>query len=337
MSDCPKFIMMIGLSGAGKSTFAKDYCSKNNFSYVASDEVRRGMFEENEDAHTPSKNALVFDACHKAIIDLLKKGNDVVFDATNLISKRRVQTLEKIKKAVPNVHCAAFVLIAPTNVCFEQNENREYSVEKSVIEKQIGTFQLPFVGEGWDEITLIPANEYAFMRSLDTTSKIERLMTTFDFDQQNPYHTLTLNKHCLKTQSNIVANLLGKYLSIRGDLLDFGFSYEEMIDAARIHDFGKLLHHTKSDGIWHYYNHAERGAYKYLEYQLVQQEFCRNPHFPTLDINNSQYKIALLVNYHMLPFEWEKNKKLERKYKKLFGDNIFTALEFLHKCDVEAK
>lgn len=332
MSDCPKFIMMVGLSGAGKSTFAKDYCSKNDFSYVASDEVRRGMFEENEDAHTPSKNALVFDTCHKTIIELLKNGNNVVFDATNLISKRRVQALEKIKKAVPNVHCTAFVLIAPTNVCFEQNEDREYSVEKSVIEKQIGTFQLPFVGEGWDEIRLIPASEYVFLEHSDI-SKIEELMTTFDFDQQNPNHTLTLNGHCIKAEDNMKL----KFLNDNSWYIKKSFLYKEMVSAARIHDFGKLLHHTESDGIWHYYNHAERGAYKYLEYQLLPQMFYKVPNFPTLDINDSQYKIALLINYHMLPFEWQKNEKLKQKHKKLFGNDIFTALEFLHECDVRAK
>lgn len=336
MSGCPKFIMMVGLSGAGKSTFAKDYCIKNDFSYVASDEVRRRMFEENEDAHTQSKNTLVFDSCHKAIIELLKNGNNVVFDATNLISKRRVQALEKIKKAVPNVHCTAIVLIAPTNLCFKQNEDREYSVKKSVIEKQISTFQLPFVGEGWDEITLIPASEYVFLEYNDT-SKIKQLMTKFDFDQRSPNHTLTLNKHCMKTEGNVVVNLSDNSWYIRGDLLDFDFSYEEMVSTARIHDFGKLLHHTKSDGIRHYYNHAERGAYKYLEYQLLPQIFYKIPNFPTLDTNDSQYKIALLINYHMLPFEWEKNEKLKQKHKKLFGNDIFTALEFLHKCNVEAK
>lgn len=335
MNERPKFVMMVGVSGAGKSTFAKNYCSENNFSYVASDEVRRKMFGDDENPHVPSKNALVFDACHKTIIELLKDGNNVVFDATNLISKRRIQALEKIKKAVPNVHCVVMILIAPINICFAQNENRDYVVEKSVIEKQIGTFQLPFAGEGWNKIILIPANGFYF--SEICSRKLESIMIKYDFNQRNPNHTLSLYDHCKKTRNNIYKAVCNS------GVWNFNstFSNAHLYEAAMLHDCGKLGCHTEdADGVWHYYNHAERGAYEYLTTQLVSQDsqnFYKAPRYQFLRSFDEIYKVALLINYHMLPFEWGKNKKMKQKYKRLFGDDIFEALELLHKCDIEAK
>lgn len=86
----PKFYMLVGLSGSGKSS----YNFKEEVVKISSDALRKELFgDENDQTH----NAEVFNELHKRVILNLKNGKNVVYDATNLSRRRRVAFLNNIK------------------------------------------------------------------------------------------------------------------------------------------------------------------------------------------------------------------------------------------------
>ena len=85
-------VMLIGISGCGKSSFARDFSEGYDDTEVfSSDAIRKEVFgDENDQTH----NNEVFSILHKRIISSLKKGKVCVYDATNLNRKRRMTFLQ---------------------------------------------------------------------------------------------------------------------------------------------------------------------------------------------------------------------------------------------------
>ena len=53
---------------------------------------------------------------------------------------------------------------------------------------------------------------------------------------------------------------------------------------------------------------------------------------------NDRLEILALIQWHMFPYFWEKdnNTKMQSKYKKLWGDELYDKIMLLHKADMEA-
>ena len=92
-----KLIMMCGLVASGKSFVANQLALKENAVIHSSDELRIELFG---DVNEVDKNGEVFQELHKRIKDDLKKGKNVIYDATNLNHKKRKGFLEELKKKV---------------------------------------------------------------------------------------------------------------------------------------------------------------------------------------------------------------------------------------------
>ena len=88
------FIMLVGLPGSGKSTYAEKM-RENGFHIHSSDSIRE---ELTGDATSQDKNTDVFNELHKRIKDDLKNGISCVYDATNISMKRRKSFLEELEK-----------------------------------------------------------------------------------------------------------------------------------------------------------------------------------------------------------------------------------------------
>ena len=81
-----------GLPGAGKSTFARLFSKEIDFKYISSDDLR----EEFEQYATD--NVIIFNIMNKRTIEFLNKGINVIYDATNLERKYRIDLYKKVKK-----------------------------------------------------------------------------------------------------------------------------------------------------------------------------------------------------------------------------------------------
>jgi len=146
-----KFTMMVGISGSGKSTMARDLLSQGFYDImVSSDDIREEIWG---DASIQNRPDIIFNIAHERIIEALKDGKDVIFDATNLKVKDRKNLLDKISN-IPNVENTCIIVYPHLEWCIENQDKRDRKVPEEVIRKQFKNFQLPTSDEGWDYILI---------------------------------------------------------------------------------------------------------------------------------------------------------------------------------------
>ena len=321
--------VMVGISGSGKSTFAKhlvetgNQSSQNKWVWISTDNIREELTGDilNQDC-----NAEVFEIFHKRISDATSKGYTVVADATNLSIKSRKNILNSIKNR-EKYKVVAYIKNTPVHICYAQNKQREHPIPDEVIYNQVHKFEIPFYEEGFD--TILFSNYFnadspysgSYKVQGNTIIKGELFLPKsladkmMNFDQRTHWHKYDLYTHSLAVANGII---------LRSEILDEEKDYT-LIKAAFFHDYGKLFTaKPKKDfsGEYCYYSHANVGAY-----MLMQHLDLMN-----LDTIKNCVDFLFYINYHMLPFSWENDKTIE-KYQQLFGAEKFHKLMLLHNFD----
>lgn len=234
----PWLIVMCGLAGSGKSTLAKKIADERDAEIISSDELRKEMF--GDETHQEDKNKL-FTEYNKRIRTALERGSDVISDKTNLSIRSRRAILEAVKNL--DIYKECVICNIPFEKCLENNRNGERHVPEEVIYRQLYGFQVPFLEEGWDSISILPrvgSIPYEQMAG---------------FDQKTPYHNLDLLQHSIKVT----------------DL--FREKYPEWESSSFLHDVGKLYtQKIGKDGIAHYIGHDSAGAYKILNDKNLSED-----------------------------------------------------------------
>lgn len=309
-----EFIMFVGIPASGKTTEAKRYKEKG-YAIFSSDEVRADIEAkvQSGDMTIPCNsnlNAVVFETIKKSVICSLKEGQSVVFDATNLGRKRRIN----FKKSLGRINCKKTCVLFITSVseCVRRNALRSGNarVPDEAMYKMLCSFECPNFWEGWDNI--IP--------KIDNVPFAFDFGKAVDFSQDNPHHTLTLGGHMESAYTYAVENGFGAVVQ----------------KTARYHDIGKLYtkrfensRGEKTD-FAHFYGHENYGAYLYLT------EFCCSKGPTQEEFEQILYETNL-INCHMRPLNlWRENAVVMEKDKKLLGDRFFADLIMLNKCDKAA-
>lgn len=135
---------LVGLPGSGKSTYASE---KKECITVSSDAIRKELFG---DEATQGDNAKIFSIVHERIKEELKKGNDVIFDATNINPRNRKKVFDD--DADMNV---AVYFNTPVEECKKRNGSRERVVPEYVIDRMAKHMIPPSYEEGFDDIIVI--------------------------------------------------------------------------------------------------------------------------------------------------------------------------------------
>lgn len=299
----PAFTMMVGLVGSGKSTYAKQLSEETNAIICSSDAIREELCG---DENSQENNEEVFKILHSRIKENLKNGKNVIYDATNINSKRRRAFLSELRRIPCVKKCV--VMATPFEMCCIQNESRDRVVPYEVIERMYKNWNTPYWFEGWNEI------EIKFPDDFEINNVIGIWISDhMDYDQNNPHHSYTLGQHC---------NLVGQ--TLKDDML--------LHCAGLLHDCGKPF--TKSfinskgekTDIGHYYQHHCCGSYDSL--------FFRYPD------GVDRLDVSVLINLHMTPHFWEEDKehgeKTRQKYQKLWGNELYNNVMKLHEADKKA-
>ena len=309
----PIFIMLIGIAGSGKSTWAKQYGYKS--AIHSSDSIREELFGDEGHECTSAENEKVFNLLHSRVKEDLLNGKDVIYDATNLNKKRRIHFLKELK----DIPCLKQCILFATDFdrCLEQNKKRERQVPEEVLWKMYTSYQPPHRSEGWQNISIV----YNVDFTKYPANKAD--ITTKDFDQENEHHALTLDKHML---------MAGKYVSEKTNNI-------AVRCATAFHDLGKLK--TKSrgeDGQCHYYNHHCVGSYDSMFYVSGGYlDLTKKSGINIEYLDDTILEISNLIYYHMHPYmSWKHSPKVRERDKKLLGDAMFNKIMLLHEADLAA-
>ena len=249
MSKQPKLFMLIGLPGSGKSTFARNKvkfydntCNETKLVIVSSDDIREELYGTRSCQKDPAR---VFEIAHERIINSLKQGWDVIFDATNITRKNRASLLKKIPAYTEKF---AQICWAPISTCIERDLKREFSVKADVIWKMAYKFQMPFYDEGFDHICISYPEDFNYKAYIE-----EDILnpSNINMSHDSPYHSFSIWEHCKKAEEYAINNKFSSFV----------------VNAAKYHDIGKFF--TKSfinskgevTDRAHFYNHENVGAW----------------------------------------------------------------------------
>ncbi len=306
----PKFMMLCGLPGCGKSTFSRRLIAEFGAVVHSSDALRKELFGDEDDQ---SQNGPLFAELGRRVKASLKAGESVIYDATNISSKRRKSFLQELRGIDCEKIC--YILATPLEQCFRNNQARTRFVPEEAIRRMQAAWNTPGYFEGWDRIAVVyPFPEFqGYLGAPETWP--ERLAK---FSQDNPHHTLMLGEHLAKTQEYISAQLACRPELDTPAMRVIGF----------VHDIGKkstkVFHNTRGEAteIAHFYSHENVGAYEAL--------FLDAP-----DV----LEISLLVSLHMKPYAWDGghggvgSEKTARKYRELWGETLYQKVLLVHGGD----
>ncbi len=150
----PKIILLIAISGSGKSTFAQEYLAKYPNTILLCPDVMRGAISGDEG--NQSYNKVVFDVLDNMTEYFMRLGKDILVDATNYNVKNRRSWITAARRN--HYEVIGLTLEATLAECLVRNQGRERKVENWVIEKQFDGYQKPELSEGFDKILL--ADDY---------------------------------------------------------------------------------------------------------------------------------------------------------------------------------
>jgi len=146
----PKLIVMVGISGSGKSTFANGLKTSLNATVIETDGIRAELFG---DANDQSQGGRVFGVAKKRVADSLDQGKNTVIDATSLTPRDRKDWVNIAlgHGATPE----AYVVKTDLATAKKRNGMRHRQVPEFVIDKQFAKFSVPTKAEGFDNITIV--------------------------------------------------------------------------------------------------------------------------------------------------------------------------------------
>ena len=157
-------ILMMGVSGSGKSTYAKKFMKDTDI-YISRDEIRFSLVKEDEPYFSKEKE--VFKTFIENIDNaLLKAEKYVIADATHLNSSSRQKVLTKLKNKPENIY--VFFINVPLEVALERNSQRtgRAVVPENVIKEMYNSIQIPILNDNEKIKGIVEINEYGQIKEV---------------------------------------------------------------------------------------------------------------------------------------------------------------------------
>lgn len=277
---------------------------------LSSDAIRGEIYGDENCQRNPGR---VFDIMHQRTVAALSKGISVIYDATNLSCKRRMNFL----KSIAHINCkkACMVVVTTPEDIEERMKSRDRKVSMEVVHKQLCQFQCPNYYEGWDKI------EVCYNSTSEAChASYKKLWAECNIPHDNPHHSLSVMEHMNKAAD--IAEAIARKTE--------GLSpvYERWV--ARIHDIGKARTKSFTDRngnpseIAHYIGHQNYSAYYSL---IFDNSGFDIPEKDSLDN-------ACLIQWHMEHYLRNGNALL--KFYDMLGPKLKNRLKVLEKADMHA-
>ncbi|XZN14482.1 AAA family ATPase (plasmid) [Clostridium perfringens] len=311
-----KLYVLVGLPASGKSTWAKNNIN-NKTKWVSSDNLRKELLkDENNQEH----NKMIFEEMRKRTGEYLNQGFNVIYDATNVSSKRRrnlIQNFKKYKKI-----CIYFA--ANKEDCYMNDLKRNRQVGSKIIDKMFKEMQIPMLYEGWNVIKIIRQSIRSGLNLIELKSDIEytdyvgSLISNKDFHksiglaQDNPYHTLSVTRHMFEAF---------KYLKNKTNDTN-------LLIAALLHDIGK--------GDCKNFKEGSKYA-NFISHENVSAQLSFNYLYDLAYSISDILDICMLIQLHMRFINIKDNYKAKERLLDMIGIQNFSRLLELHNADNQAK
>lgn len=258
----PSLILLVGIPGSGKTTYAEKYIEEHPGTvHLSSDKIREELWGNEA---TQGDNNEVFSLMQSRAIEVLNNGLSVLYDATNVTRKDRAYIISLCPKFV-KIEC--HIVWAPIETCIERDAARERTVGKEVIDRMLKRFQAPYYDEGIHEIKIIFPSR--FSRKKYRIKRSKDMLIPHD----NPHHTLNIHTHCSKASDYMSDRTRHLNIILAAFWHDVGKPYVK----AFIDSKGNVCEHA------HYYQHQCVGAW--IAYGV-----------------ECDVEIAWLISTHMDPF-----------------------------------
>lgn len=276
------FIMLVGPAASGKSSYAEARKYFNNEVILSSDAIREELYGDASDQRNPDT---IFKHMFNRSVDALKQHKTVIYDATNLSSRRRTSFLKQLRAAVKHpILTEAIIFVCTPVQLLKNNQSRERHVPGEVIHRQIASFQCPTYEEGWDEISIHNGkfkDGLKFMLSLG--------IGLMKAPHMNPHHDNTIGEHCLEVMK----------------IMDsFGTNTLPALTGL-LHDCGKLhCQDFDENSVAHYYNHDNYSAYLSLLLAPLMEK-------------DDALLMSWTIGNHMKKFHYQDEEKFESWFNSL--------------------
>lgn len=152
----PSLKMLIGLPASGKSTYSRNLVnSDSSWVHLSSDDIAYEKFPDGQSID----HQQVFQELFLKTCACLENGKNVIYDATNLASKKRKSFLNRIEKF--HAHTEAVVFITPYELLQKRNNAREspQRVPPHILNRYIRALQFPRKDEKFDQISVLTDNK----------------------------------------------------------------------------------------------------------------------------------------------------------------------------------
>ena len=152
-------IMMIGIPGSGKTTFAKQYAKDNDYFYISRDEIRLNLIKDKE--HYFDRENDVWKEYVNRIVMHLEKGETIIADATHLNRGSRLKLLNAIRPKVKPAQVIGIVIDTPFEECMKRNNKRTglELVPEQTMYNMNRNFKVPAFDEQFDKIYVVRDNK----------------------------------------------------------------------------------------------------------------------------------------------------------------------------------
>lgn len=161
-----KLIILSGVAGSGKSTYAKEKllseCGES-CAIVSRDEVRFSMVSEDEGYFSKEDN--VFSEWIEQIKKSLLTNEYTIADATHITRGSRDKLFKALSSSLEGVDIIAYVILNDLDTILTQNEQRtgRAYVPPTVIKNMFHSFKTPTLEEGFKEIVYIKNGEIIYI------------------------------------------------------------------------------------------------------------------------------------------------------------------------------
>ena len=144
----PKMYLMCGCSGAGKTTFSKQFAKEHNLLYLGIDDFYAKV---NGDECIHTNTFEVWIEFYKAIHDAEMKGLDCIIDTNAITKVHRAQFIEWF----PTFEHHLIYISADENLRKHNNKQRRRQVPDDVMDRMTAQLEQPITSERFDTVTYI--------------------------------------------------------------------------------------------------------------------------------------------------------------------------------------